>query len=321
MRTVPAVTVRTVLLALTVGMASGCTDSPTRVTPSDPTTIRSQVVGQAQLALGSDGLFSQAALGSNAGPSEIPLGRARELAISFVKTFGPQFLRMMQNDHQGPIDLSALKPCGRVFLAVTPYEPLAPETPQWVQRAHGSWWLVSFCGAQQDRQVSVAVSALATRMEVDQSGRLVYPPDDQSELFLVLGIPRALRELPPEPENAAVAAAVASGKRVSAVPRFIAPPLGNFPQLGHWENVLDGAANLPVNSHGVTASRSASTIYHGIETFADPPYSYATSQSQPATTDFVYPVGKPGPDEKKVVVTVKRRADMPLSFDKIVGRR
>src|SRR5436190_8228652 len=211
MRTVPAVAVRALLLAVTAGTTFGCTDSPLRATPSDATAIRSQVVGQAQLALGADGLFAQAALGNSAAPSEIPLGRARDLAVAFLKTFGPQFHHMMESDHQGTVDLNALKPCGRVFLAVTPNEPLTPETPAWVQRAHGSWWLVSFCGAQQDREVSVAVSALATPMEVDKGGRLVYPLDDQSEFFQVLGIPRALGELPPEPEHAAMAAAIASG--------------------------------------------------------------------------------------------------------------
>ena len=298
----------------------GCADTPTRAAPADLSSVRSHVVGQAALAIGSDGLFAQEALGA-AGPSEISLERGRQLAVVFLKTFGPQFLNMMQNDHEGPIDLSALKPCGRAFLAVTPYEPLPPATPGWVQRIHGSWWLVSFCGAQEDREVSVAVSALAARMDVDESGRLVYPPDDQSEFFLVLGIPRSLGELPQEPEHAAVAAATASGKSINAVPRFIAPPGVNFPQVGHWENVLDGAARVPVESHGVTASRSASTIYNGVETFADPPFSYAASEVQPATTNFEYPVGKPGPGQRKVVVSLKRKADLPLSFDQISGRR
>ena len=253
-------------------------------------------------------LFAQDALVAPTIPGEVSLGRARELAAAFLKTFGRMFLPSLQQEYGGPIDVPSLKPCGRVFQATTPYESLPPDTPPWLQRLHGSWWLVSFCGPAQQRQVSVAVSTLATRVDISSEGRLLLPRNDQSTLFYVLGIPQSLGELPPEPEHAVIASSNIAGKRVIGPPRLIAPAIGTFPQSARWQSMLDGSAVLP----SAAPSRATNTIYYGVESFLDPPFAYVASDEQPESTDYTLSLNP------RQSVTARRKAELPVTFDKIL---
>lgn len=295
-----------------------CFAPPTDAPRWDVSTLQAHLAGSALLALGSDGRFAPEAVGGTAAPREVPRDRAAPLAAAFLETFGRGFLEGLQEEHGGPVDIRALEPCGRVFLAETPYEAFPPDTPPWVRRVHGSWWLVTFCGPRRDRQVSVAVSALATRVEIDDTGGVVYPFDDQSTLFLVLGIPRRLGELPPEPEHAILAASRVAGKKVVAVPRLIAPAVGSFPQVARWQIVLEQDASLPLAER--VSTRVTDTLYYGVESFRTPPFSSVAAAGQPPTTSYAFPVG-PRLTER-VEFTIGRKSDAPILFDKIaVGKR
>jgi hypothetical protein len=289
--------------------------------------LLAHVTGAAAAQVGPDGLFQLTAPTSRSGQPEITEARARELARAFIRTFAEQLSPTMQSDHGGPIDMASLVPCGRVYYAESAFEPLPLEVPRMYHRVYGSWWLVTFCGPGNVRQVSLAVSALATDLGIRADGLLAYPPESGGAFVHPLGIPRREfhRALPVEPERAVELVARLTGRRVAEPPRLITPGPHYYPQTARWRLALDARARVPVaTGAGGQAIREVAEAYNGVTLFAVPPTTAVAAPAQPEAVEFSWrPPFRPGMTDQefdarpRYTSRARRRADMPIVFEPV----
>ena len=319
-----------VRLILALLMASGCEHAST--VPVGPPSkaelpiIAGLVVDEAANALGHDGqLRLDAPMPLSSSRREITELRARELAQAFVVTHARGMRKVLERDHGSSINVDALHVCGRVWYANSSFAPLPAEVPAVYHRIFGPRWLVTLCGAGEQPQASVAVSAYATELAI-KDGRLNYPSTFGSELR-VLGIPKALATgLPSSPERAVELAAKLTGARVAGVPELIAPPPGQYPQTARWRLRLEKNVTLAGHEVGmnVASTRTVSEVFVGTNTFSTPDQVQIASIDQPATLPLSYREPVLGitreQDNARPTrsVSLVRRQDFPLRY-MIVG--
>jgi hypothetical protein len=127
---------------------------------------------------------------------------------------------------------------------------------------------VSFCAASGEPVISVAVSAFATDEQV-LTGR-VRLPRPGTNVFFPSAIPRGMKGFPVPPEQAALTASRATGRRVAEVPELIMrnPPFG--PQLAMWKVTLE----LNIMVHGSLSATSTTTreVFAGFVRAAHSPF-------------------------------------------------
>jgi hypothetical protein len=171
---------------------------------------------------------------------------ARVFAEVAAHRFGPMLRGYLERGHGGPIRIAALRVCGRSYFAQSPYQPLADAIASPARKQFGSWWIVGLCGATEGTQVSVAVSAFATDLRIEQ-GEIRFPNVFGNE-FKIVGVPAGWDgAIPVSPERAIVMAGARSGRQVEAVPVLVGPDLRRaYPQAAAWRLSL-GRASGPAN--------------------------------------------------------------------------
>src|SRR5437762_784438 len=294
--------------------------------PAELPRITSPVVGPPAAALQDNGeLRLNTPTPLTPDRSEIGEARARELAQAFIATHGRGFQSSLEADHGGSIDLAALHLCGRVWYANAAFAPLPAVVPDPWQRHYGPWWLLTFCGAGERPQVSLAVSAYATEMTI-KSGRLVYPHVFAEE-FEVLGIPATLAAgLPPSPERAVERAATVTGVRVAGVPELIAAPPGEFPQSARWRLRLERPVDITARDENQTRHliTGVTEIFVSTTHFATPDLVEIADPQQPASFAITYRLpprlGSTRVEVQAIrmqVETIFPRPDFPITYQAV----
>lgn len=161
--------------------------------------------------------------------------RARELAEIVGRDFGPMLRMDLEYQHQGRIDFSRLRSCGRAYFARSSFVSIPPDRSD-VRFYFGAFWIVGLCGRDGVTSISVAVAANAVDARV-VDGRLLPEPN----MLRMVGVPPAWDgALPVSPERAAVFASAQTSRLVASVPILYAPnPLDAFPQGAVWIVEMD----------------------------------------------------------------------------------
>ncbi len=295
------------------------------------TGLQAAVVGSAAQALGDDGLFAYSPTPLAA--DELTLEEARRIAVLHIRDFARFLRETLEEDRGGPIDTESLELCGRGYYAESPYEPIPDDVPGLtapLRRVYGSWWIFGVCGPDGELLVSQAVSSRTSYREVD--GRLRPQPGIVAgNDFFTVGVPRGWDSpVGLSPERAALRAAEQTGRSVTGMPRLVASDLQQgYPQSALWEIELNQVARLREAVSGEV--RHTQKMYLGLKSdlrTEDPPDG-VLRVARPGQQDEIvvrYPILKPRelqrPGESPVsgsgLVTVRRRADLPVLFDRAV---
>jgi hypothetical protein len=307
---------------MVAAVISGCGDDSRRLpaAPVPEADTRAALTTAVSAELDEQGLFR---LGGPTAPPQpvIDESRARALALAFARTHVRGMQATLERDHGASIDVASLAPCGRVFYAETPFEPLPAEVPSFYHRMYGPWWLVTLCGRGRTAQVSVAVSGYADELQVIE-GRLAYPSVSGGE-FRVLGIPRARHDaLPLSPERAVQLAAQLTKHRVAAVPELVAPGPAFYPQTARWHLKLEAPAAIRVRRGTQLVTREAGDVFAGVVRFVLAAQPSLAAETQPEAVEVKWrPYATPGMKREEVlarptnITLVRRRRDMPVAFE------
>jgi len=312
---------RFAVLGLAVFLSASCSDSSEST--ADPTLegIYASVVGPALSGLDQNGVF-QLTPAAPVSPQEIREGEARDLAIAYVKTFGPFMRAALEKQHGRPIDFQALVVCGRAFYAETPYEPFPDEVADFgtpLRTVYGSWWIFGFCNERGQLQISEAVPAITRARIVDGQLRDLSGTDQ-----FMRGVPQGWDSpVGLSPERAVVRAATRTARKVKAVPRLIASDLQQgIPQSALWRLELDRAASLV--RRGTGEAVEAQTVYVGLKSEVSVKNAADSLIRIPMSNEAVertvsFPIPRPRADgwtdTEWGTVTVSRRAGLPASLD------
>ena len=236
-----------------------CSDRPPIVGSElpEPSTaaLLAALSGAAASALDANGKFMLAVDQSLSGSPEISAARAVELAEEWGRDFGPLHITKLTKGHGSPIQFNELKACGRTLYAESPFQPPPTNWLRPFRSQYGPWWLVTLCARRGVAQVSVAISAWAVDLKID-NGRIVFPPESGNE-FVGVGIPSGHRgEFPSAPEAAAILVGDVTGRRTVMAPRLLmAQPNDGVPQAARWHITLDADALLRTNRRNVSTDQ------------------------------------------------------------------
>jgi hypothetical protein len=206
------------LLALML-LAAACEAGPIDSDPFRDRTVKqvdlSDLLAPEALAvLGPDGLFPKTAP-HHSHFDMILEEEAVNLAMAWVRSFGPYNRHQLERQRGGPIDFDRLRPAGRVTVAETPWQALPREIPMPLQKHLGAYFLVTLEEGER-AAVTVAVSALATDWQVEGT-RLIREGTGEpyGNEFRWVGVtPDGQWGNPRPPEDAALMVARATGARL-----------------------------------------------------------------------------------------------------------
>lgn len=236
------------------GLLLGACDKPGITDPTPPPDVRPYVTGAAAANLGADGLFIYPAPVAPSTEPIISAERARELAVSYVLSFGPALEERWRQQHGRSFDFRKLEAHSRVLFQGTPYE-LFPERYHGAhRRTFGPYYLVRL-GSDGRHRLSVAVSAYNTNVGIAPDGRLQRPIESGAD-FIARGLPadttRREEMTPLWPEAAVAHVAGLTGVRVSEVPQFLLMVWNWGPLGGGWKLTLEHAVRVRTVSGGRT---------------------------------------------------------------------
>lgn len=230
--------------------------SPPKQTPQP--LLASQLTGEALAALQADGRFMPRLQVAAPGEPRLPgQEEAEQLATEFWRTFGSSYRGDVEARRGSPIDPAVLTACRASLLAESAWNS-PPKNELTLFRAHiGPRWIVPLCNGASP-QVLIGVAALVA--ELLPSGDFKASPELLNAAFSVEGVPIG-RELALSAEQAAAAVAVATGARVSRVPRLMR---ADAPLSGWW-TMWAVEVERPVGVRGASSHRErrTSTVFFG----------------------------------------------------------
>lgn len=222
-------------------VTAGCTQEADRATAPDISQslahLSASVTGKAAAAVMANGMFAL--------PTQYPGGlsaqQAGDLAVAYAHTAGRLFKSAWEGDRNaGPIDISALRRCGRTYLAENAFAELPTSAPRPLQQRVEARWLVSLCGVDGQAEVNIAVPVRDTSLHLASDGMIINLATANFESTGVRpGLP-----VPPTPEVAAEQVAAATGRLVAEVPELVQLPPRYPAQLAMWRLALNAPANV-----------------------------------------------------------------------------
>ncbi|HEU4996405.1 MAG TPA: hypothetical protein VFT29_16420 [Gemmatimonadaceae bacterium] len=285
-------------------LAGGCRDAENLTRPDNTGVDRAHVTGAAAAALDADGQFVLPALSSGWSRTELGEAEAAALADAYVRVYAPTLPSWFERVHGAKIDFAALRRCGRVFYALSPYVEPPMSTSQSLVNAVSSQWLFSYCDGRALPAVSVAVAAAATNLRF--AGSRIDPASLVGNEIDGSGIPMGMN-VPISPEGAVERLAKESQRRISTVPRLLLPGVRFHPQVARWEL----ATETPVattNSDG--QSRSDRLFFLGSNVRSWDVVVYRSrAQSADSLSDALIRANGD-------TVRFQRRSDVPLDWER-----
>jgi hypothetical protein len=256
---------------------------------------------------------------------EIDRQKAHELTLAWLADLAPFLAAALSEDRGAAIDLTRLAICRETFYAGSSFVLDNPNTmadPFYAAavRPFGSQWVVSLCAPGSRLEVSLAVAALSTDLQV-VNGHLSGPRVG-GNWFVSLGVPVGLAVLPPRAEEAVLLAAIATGRRIVNVPELVARgPRQGIPQVSFWRLQLESPAT--VERQGGTGVVNTSELFVGRLEVRRSLALFIAAADQPSKDSVWYTIidtvnVPPNPDVQQLLV-VDRRADVPSNFEEVTA--
>ncbi len=249
------------ILAITATSLLACQEQrPESPTAVESASIKNMVTPSVAAALTATGAFSSTSALPNGGMAVISPERAAELAVAYMREFGPHIRDNIEQHHGAQVDLTQLKAEPQVLLSESPYNALPANAGMPFHRALGSYYLVRLRNSS-DPVLSVAVSVHATNIDVELGGKMRAIGALGNE-FRTWVIPKASPSQPNiSPEQAVVATYRAFGELIAEPPRFVRAGAEFTPHIGHWRVVLAKPIQLsPIN---LATTESTNVVYLG----------------------------------------------------------
>ncbi len=316
-----------IALLSTVLLTNACADSPLVTPPSTSTSrdlLKTMVSPAVAARLDRDGQFQLPTPAPTDGYPEITSAQVTELATAWIKEFAPQIRPRLEQRHGSTINFHTLSICGRILYARSAYSTVPDVVPLPYRRPFGPWYFVTICDQGAVPTISLAVSAWATDLQVE-NGRIRFPSFGGGEFFAI-GIPAGHHgEFPATPESVAALAA-RSGRIITSIPELVMQPTtAGPPQAARWHVSLDA----PVSVRGVNSGLAqVKDLYIGLFHSDQNDLSEATPlPNQPAGADVRW-LPPPSANEtwavyqqhmmdRTTTTHIARRSDSPLAFDAI----
>jgi hypothetical protein len=255
-----------------VALLTACNwdDTSPTAAPQTPPNILPYVTESAAQSLNAKGEFI---LAPARAPADLPIltpGRARELAVAEMKTFGHHFRPGYERAHGAPVDLSSLKADPEVLFVETSYERFPDGYIRTERNYFGPYYLVTF-RSRGIPVVTSAVSAYAVELDVDETGRLRIGNDAGGNAFATRGIPLDSTQRNPPPRISAEQAVELVGRRTGArtarTPRLAAVRYpGGFtlesPTEALWQLELDREVSVRATK-GTRSTRTRALFVRG----------------------------------------------------------
>jgi hypothetical protein len=220
--------------------------------------LRAAVTGLAADAIRPDGKI-QLPSPVTGGERELTAAQAVNFASVWTHDYAPMTRSWLERTHGAAINFATLESCGRPLYARSAFVAPPQSLPSAYRRGSGPWWLITFCDDGGSPSVSIAVSAWATELTI-QDGKLHFPMISGNEI-VPIGVPLGhVGEYPMAPEIAVQMLAQKAGKRVAYVPELVTTlPSDGPPQLARWHLTLEG----PTSVHTKSGTRTTNDAFVG----------------------------------------------------------
>ncbi len=303
-----------------LGCDGGKSDSAAINAPVSRDALAAMVTGAARTA--SDGSLILKGPITTLAP-QIDAARAHALAAAWAREAIPMLRTRLERDHGGPVE-NDLTACGRTYYAAPAVQESSASMPDPIRREYGPWWIFGMCNRAGTPEISLAVSAFATDLGLN-NGRIQYPqfPVQQGVWFIPLGIRLgSTNAVQITPEDALAQAAKMTGRRIAAAPELVAEP-HEWPQLGPWHFRLETPARLRTSRDSTT--RATPDVYVGAHRPKGRSNVQVASAAQP---DFVVARWHPVPRSREEFLSrnrpvlearFTRRPDVAIALDTVTA--
>lgn len=220
--------------------------------PAGPRDLSQYLTRDAAESLNADGLFSVSSPAPSASRPTLAAERAGELALAYVRSFGPSLRGAWEKDRGAPVDLANLRVASRILYAATPYGAFPDGHHPGFVHALGPYYLVPL-GSGSEPELLVAVAAYATATSIDPRG-LIQRPVQRGNEFVSRGIPvdtGGYRLV--SPEEAVEMVGRATGARIARAPELVRQGMPAAPVYAAWKLTLD--RDVPVQARDGGRSR------------------------------------------------------------------
>lgn len=248
--------------AVVAALLAGCDAPQTRIAgpAAPPPDVQRYVAAGAAASLNPDGRFTLAAPSAPGDRPIISAGRAAELALAVVRTWGPSLHPAWQRQSGRSFDLAGLRVDPRIVFARTPYGRFPDGYHPAFARTYGPYYLVTLYSGSEP-VVLVSVAAYNTEVRIDEKG-LVHRPVNSGAEFVTMGIPAGTDEFQlVSPEAAVEEVGRATGARVTATPELVRLGMPYAPATAAWKLTLD--REVPVQARGRGTSHRVRELYVG----------------------------------------------------------
>jgi hypothetical protein len=196
------------------------------------------VTGNAAAALDAEGRFSLADPSAPGNRPIIKAERAGELALSYVRSFGPSLKGVWEEERGAPIDINTLRADGRILYAATPYGAFPSGFHPGFETAFGPYYLVPLTSGGKP-VLLISVAAYNTQTSIDRRGFIDRPLYRGNE-FVSRGIPVDSTQFRlVSPEEAVAYVGRVTGARISRTPELVRMALPHAPASALWRLTLD----------------------------------------------------------------------------------
>lgn len=210
------------------------------------------LTGNAATSLDAQGRFS---LSEPSAPGNRPIitaERAGELALSYVRSFGPSLKGAWEEERGAPIDINTLRADGRILYATTPYGAFPSGFHPGFETAFGPYYLVPLTSGGKP-VLLVSVAAYNTRTSIDRRGFIERPLYRGNE-FVSRGIPvDSTRFRLVSPEEAVTYVGRVTGARISRTPELVRMALPHAPASALWKLTIDREVEVRAGPDGARA--------------------------------------------------------------------
>ncbi len=249
---------RTVLGTLVLLLAACNRDVPSAATAAPCAPISTYLTDRAAAALQADGRFSADPGESPDGTPIITEGRARALAMAYLRSFGQTFHSTWEQQRGASIDLSTISVGPRIYFAHTPFGAFPSGFHPAVRRSYGPYYIVPFY-SNGTPAIVMAVSAYNTDVTTNAVGQLVLPKlGGMGFIHEGIAVNQPGYRLT-SPEDAAISVASGSHARVATPPRLMMRAHNQSPLLAVWQ--MDTERDVSIKDEEGNSVRTIHTAF------------------------------------------------------------